>query len=218
MQGDRMNAGRIEKIQIEAAQTPSSDELESDDNLVRGWQDALREAHEKMETYRADASSARTFAADVRDTEAALVELPRRIASHRAEIAYNRWAKDALAGLPEIPVVSMDRAFASVRKDHLLTLAPELARAIPKKSRLWADWSVWNFKRQPLDRSTALPAEAVRLARGSMDHFERIEVWQAVGMADPWLVGVMHFFADRERFYLLHDWGIETSPTRVALR
>ena len=51
-----------------------------------------------------------------------------------------------------------------------------------------------------------------------MDHFERIEVWQAVGMADPWLVGVMHFFADRERFYLLHDWGIEASPTRVALR
>src|ERR1700756_211864 len=118
MQGHRTNAGRIEKIQIEAARTPSFDELESDDNVVRGWQDALREAREKMETYRADASSARTFAADVRDTEAALVELPQRIASRRAEIAYEHWAKDALAGLPEIPVLSMDRTFASVRKER----------------------------------------------------------------------------------------------------
>ncbi len=215
---ETVSAELVGQLLNDAAQRPVSDEVESDDNLVRLWQDELREAQEKIEVYRSDASMARTFEADLRHTQRALASLPERIASRRAEIAYERWAKDHLAGLTEIPVTSMDRSFASVRKEYLAVLAPELAVEIPKKSHLWADWSVWNFKRHPLNRAKALPSEAVQRARGSLQHFERVEVWQAVGMADPWLVGAMRTPGGRERFYLLYDWGLETTSGRDALR
>lgn len=208
----------MEQLLNDAAQRPVSDEVESDDNLVRLWQDELREAQEKIEVYRADGSVARTFEADLRHTEAVLASLPQRIATRRAEIAYEQWASATLAGLAEIPVASMDRSFASVRKEYLTVLAPELAVAIPKKSRLWADWSVWNFKRHALSRAKALPAEAVHRARGSLQHFERIEVWHAVGMADPWLVGIVRMPTGPERFYLLYDWGTETTAVRGSFR
>ncbi|HEX9340580.1 MAG TPA: hypothetical protein VF992_05345 [Thermoplasmata archaeon] len=207
-----------EQLRIEAAQRPVSGEEESDDNLVRLWQDELRDAQEKIGVYQSDASAARALEADARHTRALLESLPARIAARRAEIAYDHWAQEALAGLAEIPVASMDRSFASIRKEYLTVLAPELAVAIPKKSRLWADWSVWNFKRQSLRRAKALPAEAVHRARGSLKHFDRLEVWQAVGTADPWLVGVVQAPSGRERFYLVYDWGVETSAVRDALR
>ena len=208
----------VEQLRIDAAQRPVSGEQESDDNLVRLWQDELREAREKLEVYRSDASASRAFGADVRHTQAVLESLPARIATRRAEIAYEQWAQETLAGLAEIPVSSMDRSFASIRKEYLTVLAPELAIAIPKKSHLWTDWSVWNFKRHRLDRAKALPAEAVHRARGSLTHFDRLEVWQAVGTADPWLVGVVRTPNGRERFYLVYDWGVETSAGRDALR
>ena len=213
-----MRAELVEQLLNDAAQRPVSDEMESDDNLVRLWQDELREAREKIEVYRTDMTVARAFEADIRHTEEVLATLPQRIATRRAEIAYERWASETLAGLSEIPVVSMDRSFASVRKEYLTVLAPDLAVAIPKKSRLWADWSVWNFKRNPLNRATALPAEAVHRARSSLQHFERLEVWQAVGMADPWLVGVLALPTGAERFYLLFDWGTETTADRNSHR
>lgn len=213
-----MSAELRPQLLDEAARIPVSDEVESDDNLVRLWQDELREAREKIEIYRSNVSIARTFDADVRHTREALADLPQRIASRRAEIAYERWAQETLAGLTEIPVASKDRAFASVGKEALALLAPELAVAIPKKSRLWTDWSVWNFKRQTLARSKALPAEAIRRARGSIAHFEHLEIWEAVGMADPWLVGAVRMPTGRERFYLLFDWGLEGTRGREALR
>jgi len=208
----------MEQLRIDAAQRPVSGEEEGDDNLVRLWQDEMREAQEKLEAYRSDVSTARAFEADVRHAQAVLESLPTRIVTRRAEIAYEQWAQETLAGLVEIPVTSMDRSFASIRKEYLTVLAPELATAIPKKSHLWADWSVWNFKRHPLSRAKALPAEAVHRARGSLKHFERLEVWQAVGTADPWLVGVMRTPGGQQRFYLLFDWGVETSAGRDALR
>jgi hypothetical protein len=208
----------MEQLTEEAAQVPVSQEVESDDNLVRLWQDELREALEKVEVYHSDEDLARTFEADRRHTEAVLQEVPRRILARRAEIAYDEWAHDHLSGLVEIPVVSKDHAFASVRKEYLTLLAPELSTAIPKKSALWADWSVWNFKRHPLNRAKALPAEAVHRARGALRHFERLEVWQAVGTADPWLVGVMETPAGKERYYLLHDWGLEATLDRELMR
>lgn len=110
------------------------------------------------------------------------------------------------------------RTFASVPKARLELLAPELARAIPTKSVLWEDWSVWNFKRHRLNRFKALPAEAVQRVRRSLRDFERLEVWQAVGMADPWLVGVMATPTGSERFYLLYDWGLETTLDRDLWR
>lgn len=213
-----VSAELMEQLREDAAQRPVSDEVESDDNLVRLWQDELREAREKIEVYSTDVAMARTFEADLRHTQQVLASLPARIAARRAEIAYERWAQESLVGVTEIPVVSMDRSFASVKKEYLTLLAPELAVEIPKKSRLWADWSVWNFKRHALNRAKALPAEAVRRARGSLRHFERLEVWQAVGMADPWLVGAIRTPSGRERFYLLFDWGLETTSGRDALR
>ncbi|HKZ98400.1 MAG TPA: hypothetical protein VJ326_02240 [Thermoplasmata archaeon] len=213
-----MSARFTEQILEQAAQTPVSDEVESDDNLVRLWQDELREASEKMDTYRSDAGLARTFRADVKHTATVLEDRPKRIATRRAAIAYEAWAREELAAFHEIPVTSKDRTFASVPKAHLEILAPELAQEIPKKSALWADWSVWNFKRNRLNRFKALPAEAVQRARGSVRHFERVEVWQAVGMADPWLVGVMREPSGRDRFYLLFDWGLETTLDREILR
>lgn len=207
-----------EQLLAQAAQTPVSEEVESDDNLVRLWQDELREARDKLEVYRSDADLARTFEADRRHTEEALQTLPRRIQDRRAEIAYAAWAREHLSGFVEIPVTSKDHLFASVRKEYLTLLSPELAAAIPKKSVLWADWSVWNFKRHPLHRATALPAEAVHRARGALRHFERLEVWQAVGMADPWLVGVMGTPGGAERYYMLFDWGLETTLDRASMR
>src|SRR3990170_1852592 len=144
----------------------------------------------------------------MRSTQRVLTSLPQRIATHRAEIAYDQWATQSLAGLAEIPVTSMDKSFVSVRKEYLTLLSPELAKEIPKKSALWADWSVWNFKRHSLSRAKALPAEAVHRARGSLKHFERLEVWQAVGMADPWLVGLVQAPDGEERYFLLYDWGL----------
>ncbi len=208
----------MEQLTEAAAQIPVSDEVESDDNLVRLWQDELREAKEKIEVYRSDASLAQTFEADLEHTELLLESLPSRILSRRAEIAFETWAHDQLRGLAEVPVVSKDHAFASVRKEYLTLLSPELARAIPKKSALWADWSVWNFKRHPLHRATALPAEAVHRARSALQHFERLEVWQAVGMADPWLIGVLRSPSDSERYFLLYDWGLETTLDSVLAR
>ena len=208
----------MEQLLDGAAQTPVSLELESDDNLVRLWQDELREARDKLETYGDDPALAQAFAADLRHTQATLESLPQRIQARRAEIAYEAWTKENLAGFVEIPVVSKDHAFASVRKEYLTLLAPELAREIPKKSVLWADWSVWNFKRHAMNRAKALPAEAVHRARGALKHFERLEVWQAVGMADPWLVGVMAAPDGDERYYMLFDWGLETSADRDGMR
>src|SRR6266542_3831464 len=46
----------MEQLRIDAAQRPVSGEEESDDNLVRLWQDELREAREKLDMYRSDAS------------------------------------------------------------------------------------------------------------------------------------------------------------------
>ena len=208
----------MEQLTDAAAQVPVSDEVENDDNLVRLWQDELREAHEKMEVYRSDAALAETFEADVEHTTGLLQTLPHRILSRRAEIAFEAWTHEQLRGLPEIPVVSKDHAFASVRKECLTLLSPELARAIPKKSALWADWSVWNFRRHPLRQATALPAEAVHRARNALKHFERLEVWQAVGMADPWLIGVLSGPSDTERYFLLYDWGLETTLDRQLAR
>lgn len=200
------------------AEKSAHDEVESDDDLIRAWQDELREAAEKMEVYRSDAASAQTFEADVRHTHAILATLPQRIAARRAEIAQERWAETTFAGLTEIPVASLDRSFVSVAKEVLSRIAPELSAAIPKKSRLWADWSVWNFKRRSVRRANTMPAEALRRAHGALAHFERLEVWQAVGMEDPWLVGVVRLASRRERFYLLYDWGLETTAKRGALR
>ena len=208
----------MEQLTETAAQIPVSDEVESDDNLVRLWQDELREAKEKIDLYRSDVEMARTFEADVAHTETLLESLPSRILTRRAEIAFDAWSSEHLRGLTEIPVISKDRAFASVRKEYLTLLSPELATAIPKKSALWEDWSVWNFKRHPLRQATALPAEAVRRARNALRHFERLEVWQAVGMADPWLVGVMAAPSEAERYYLLYDWGLETTLDRALAR
>ncbi len=202
----------------QAAQVSVSDEVESDDNLVRLWQDELREAKEKIEVYRSDAGIARTFEADRKHTETVLQSLPQRIAGRRAEILFDAWAKESLRGFIEIPVVSKDHMFASVRKEYLTLLSPELAKEIPKKSALWADWSVWNFKRHSLNRAKALPAEALNRARGSLKHFERLEVWQAVGMADPWLVGLLQTPSGEERFYMLFDWGLETTLDRDLMR
>ncbi len=208
----------MEQLVEVAAQTRVSDEVESDDNLVRLWQDELREAQEKIEVYRSDAALARAFEADLEHTEKSLEALPQRILARRAEIAYEGWAHDTLDGLVEIPVVSEDHVFASVRKEYLTLLSPELATAIPKKSVLWEDWSVWNFKRHPLNRAKALPAEAVHRARHALGHFERLEVWQAVGMADPWLVGVTVAPSGRAHYYLLYDWGLETTLDRALGR
>ncbi len=208
----------MEQLVETAAQTPVSDEVESDDNLVRFWQDELREAEEKIGLYRSNAQMARAFEADREHTEAVLRTLPERILNRRAEIAYEAWSREHLRGLTEIPVVSKDHAFASVRKEYLTLLSPDLATAIPKKSTLWADWSVWNFKRHPLNRAKALPAEAVHRARNMIEQFERLEVWQAVGMADPWLVGTMTAPSGREHFYMLYDWGLETTLDASLLR
>ncbi len=194
-----------------AAQTRVSDEVESDDNLVRLWQDELREAQEKIEVYRSDAEMARAFEADRAHTEAVLEALPQRIHRRRAEIAFEAWTRENLRGFVEIPVTSKDRSFASVRKEYLALLSPELATAIPKKSALWEAWSVWNFKRHPLNRAKALPAEAVQRARNMLQEFERLEVWQAVGMADPWLVGTVTAPSGTEHHYLVYDWGLETT-------
>ncbi len=208
----------MEQFLEQAAQVPVSDEVVSDDNLVRLWQDELREAREKIEVYRSDAEMARTFQADRRHTEVVLEALPKRIASRRAQILFDAWAEEAFRSLIEIPVVSKDSTFASVKKEYLTLLSPELAKEIPKKSALWADWSVWNFKRHPLSRAKALPAEAVHRARGSLKHFERLEVWQAVGMADPWLVGIVPAPEGEERYFLLYDWGLETTLDRSLMR
>lgn len=208
----------MEQLIEAAAQTRVSDEVESDDNLVRLWQDELREAQEKIELYRSNAEMARAFEADREHTEVALQVLPQRIATRRAEIAFEAWSRETLQGLTEIPVVSKDRAFASVRKEYLALLAPELATAIPKKSALWDDWSVWNFKRHSLSRAKALPVEAVHRARNMLHHFERLEVWQAVGMADPWLVGVTTAPSGKDHFYMLYDWGLEGTVDSALLR
>jgi hypothetical protein len=208
----------MEQLVEAAAQTRVSDEVESDDNLVRLWQDELREAQEKIEVYRSDRAMARAFEADVEHTERSLETLPQLIVSRRAEIAYEVWAHEQLRGLVEIPVVSEDRVFASVRKEYLALLAPELATAIPKKSVLWEDWSVWNFKRHPLNRAKALPAEAVHRARHALRHFDRLEVWQAVGMADPWLVGALSSPSGKDHYFLLYDWGLETTLGTALLR
>ncbi len=208
----------MEQLSEAAAQIPVSDEVESDDNLVRLWQDELREAKEKIEVYRSDADLAETFAADLEHTETVLRSLPDRILTRRAEIAFDAWARVQLHGLPEIPVVSKDHLFASVRKEYLTLLSPELARAIPKKSALWADWSVWNFKRHALHQATALPAEAVHRARNALRHFDRLEVWQAVGMADPWLIGIISDARSTERYFLLYDWGLETTLDSALAR
>ena len=60
--------------------------------------------------------------------------------------------------------------------------------------------------------------EAVHRARGSLAFFERLEVWQAVGIADPWLVGVMRTPAGPECFYLLYNWNLETRSDCKSLR
>ena len=208
----------MEQLVEAAAQTRVSDEVESDDNMVRLWQDELREAQEKLVLYRSNAQMARAFEADVQHTETVLETLPQRIASRRAEIAYEAWSHENLQGLTEIPVSSKDHTFASVRKEYLALLAPELATAIPKKSALWDDWSVWNFKRHALSRAKALPVEAVHRARNMLQHFERLEVWQAVGMADPWLVGVTTAPSGSQHFYMLYDWGLEGTVDSALLR
>src|SRR2546426_1089433 len=199
-------------------ETAAHDDLETDDDVVRAIQDELHEAEEKLEVYRSDASLARTLDADVQHTERTLATLSQRIATRRAEITEESWASETFAGLREIPVASQDRSFVSVRKEDLSRIAPRLAAEIPKKSHLWADWTVWNFRRRPVHRASAMPAEALRRTQASLAYFERIEVWHAVGMADPWLVGGVRLPSRRERFYLLYDWGTETTADREDLR
>ncbi len=213
-----MSARFMEQLVETAAQTRVSDEVESDDNLVRLWQDELREAREKVDFYRAHSEMASTFAADREHSQALLATLPQRIQSRRAEIAFEDWMQENLRGLVEIPVSSKDHVFASVKKEYLALLSPELAKAIPKKSALWADWSVWNFKRHQLNRAKALPLEAVHRARNLIQHFERLEVWQAVGMADPWLVGILPSPSGEERYVLVYDWGLESTLDSAILR
>ncbi len=213
-----MSARFVEQLVDTAAQTRVSDEVESDDNLVRLWQDELREARDKVDFYRAHSELADAFAADREHSEALLVSLPQRIVTRRTELAFEEWMRENLQGLVKIPVDTKDHVFASVKKEYLSVLSPELARAIPKKSALWADWSVWNFKRHPLNRAKALPMEAVHRARNMLQHFERLEVWQAVGMADPWLVGILPAPSGEEHFFLLYDWGLETTLDSAMLR
>jgi len=201
-----------------AIETAAHDDLETDDDVVRAMQDELHEAEEKLEVYRSDASLAQTLDADVQHTERTLATLSQRIGTRRAEIAEESWASETFAGLREIPVASQDRSFVSVRKEDLSRIAPRLAAEIPKKSHLWADWTVWNFRRRPVHRASAMPAEALRRTQASLAYFERLEVWHAVGMADPWLVGGVRLPSRRERFYLLYDWGTETTADRQGLR
>jgi len=201
-----------------AIETAAHDDLETDDDVVRAMQDELHEAEEKLEVYRSDASLAQTLDADVQHTERTLATLSQRIGTRRAEIAEESWASKTFAGLREIPVASQDRSFVSVRKEDLSRIAPRLAAEIPKKSHLWADWTVWNFRRRPVHRASAMPAEALRRTQASLAYFERLEVWHAVGMADPWLVGGVRLPSNRERFYLLYDWGTETTADREDLR
>ena len=213
-----MTARRAIARQARAIGTSAHDDLETDDDVVRAMQDELHEAEEKLEVYRSDASLARTLEADVQHTERTLATLSQRIAARRADIAEESWARETLAGLREIPIVSRDRTFVSVRKEDLVWIAPRLAAEIPKKSHLWADWTVWNFRRRPVHRANAMPAEALRRAQASLAYFTRLEVWHAVGMTDPWLVGGVRLPSRRERFYLLYDWGTETTADREDLR
>ena len=90
-------------------------------------QDELHEAEEKVEIYRSDSSLARTLDADVQHTERRLATLPRRIAARRAQIEEESWASETFAGLREIPIVSRDRTFVSVRKEDLSRIDPRLA-------------------------------------------------------------------------------------------
>src|SRR2546422_11766842 len=62
-----------------------------------------------------------------------------------------------------------------------------------------------------------MPAEALRRTQASLAYFDRLEVWHAVGMADPWLVGGVRLPSRRERVYLLYDWGTETTAGRGDL-
>ena len=213
-----MTARRAIPRKARATETSALDDLETDDDVVRAMQDELHEAEEKLEVYRSDAPLARTLNADLQHTETTLATLSRRIAARRAEIAEESWASETFAGLREIPIASHDRSFASVRKEDLSLIAPRLAAEIPKKSHLWADWTVWNFRRRPVHRANAIPAEALRRAQASLAYFEQLEVWHAVGMADPWLVGGVRLPSRRERFYLLYDWGTETTADREDLR
>jgi len=213
-----MTARRTIPREPRATETSAHDDWETDDDVVRAMQDELHEAEEKLEVYRSDAPLARTLNADLQHTETTLATLSRRIAARRAEIAEESWASETFAGLREIPIASHDRSFASVRKEDLSLIAPRLAAEIPKKSHLWADWTVWNFRRRPVHRANAIPAEALRRAQASLAYFEQLEVWHAVGMADPWLVGGVRLPSRRERFYLLYDWGTETTADREDLR
>jgi hypothetical protein len=213
-----VTARRTIPIQARAPETSANDDLESDDDVVRTIQDELHEAEEKLGLYRSDASLARTLDADVQHTKVRLATFSRRIAARRAEIAEESWARKTFAGLQEIPVASQDRSFVSVRKEDLSRIAPRLAAEIPKKSHLWADWTVWNFRRRPVHRANAMPAKALTRVQVSLAYFERLEVWHAVGMEDPWLVGGVRLPSRRERFYLLCDWGTETTADRQDLR
>src|SRR3989449_633135 len=216
--GDSVTARRATPGPARAIEAWAHDGLETDDDVVRAMQDELHEAEEKLEVYRSDASLARTWDADVQHTERTLATLSQRIATRRAEITEESWASETFAGLREIPVASQDRSFVSVRKEDLSRIAPRLAAEIPKKSHLWADWTVWNFRRRPVQRANAMPVEALRRTQASLAYFERLEVWHAVGMADPWLLGGVRLPSNRERFYLLYDWGTETTADRQDLR
>src|SRR2546422_3875728 len=63
-----------------------------------------------------------------------------------------------------------------------------------------------------------MPAEALRRTQASLAYFERLEVWHAVGMADPWLVGGVRLPSRRGRVYLFYDWGTETTAERQGPR
>src|SRR2546425_5022897 len=165
-----------------ATETSAHDDWETDDDVVRAMQDELHEAEEKLEVYRSDASLAQTLDTDVLHTETTLATLSQRIAARRAEIAEESWASKTFAGLREIPIVSQDRTFVSVRKEDLSRIAPRLAAEIPKKSHLWADWTVWNFRRRPVHRANAMPAEALRRGQGLLPYFERLGVLHPGGL------------------------------------
>src|SRR2546425_12266185 len=202
--GDSVTARRAIARQARAIGTSAHDDLETDDDVVRAMQGELHEAEEKLGVYRSDASLARTLDADVQHTQTRLATLPRRIAARRAQIAEESWATETFAGLREIPIASQDRSFVSVRKEDLSLIAPRLAAEIPKKSHLWADWTVWNFRRRPVQRASAMPAEALRRTQASLPYFERLEVWHAVGMADPELVGGGRLSLNWGTLYLLY--------------
>lgn len=190
---------------------------ESDDDLIREWQEMLMEAREKLAAYSSDPELARQCRSDRKAARKLLISLPKKIAERRQEIAFDEWRSTQLSHLQQIEVVSKDRGFSSISRENLERLSPDLVRMLDGKFRWWETLEVWNFKRHRLGRFKALPTESLSKIKGSLRHFHRLEIWQAVGTADPWLVGVVKSPLGHECFYRLYDWGVESSLDRKEL-